>query len=392
MTKAYISVCSRGSVTTTTVERAIKIILERHGHLKITLGCASVETLTVLRELVLLYAKLKTEEAHTTVMRLLVEATVEIITKETHSKTLYEAAKTLGGIFISCNMTDYGYSMLREMRRQIITGTTTSGHKFGFKLDRSVSRVSYVFLVTFEEIIRGSLTISYSQIMADILTESILYESYTRSVKSGVSVEAILISAGRLHAFLHSRKYHEQCQALERETFDIFRKKWGSCFTTQAEGILLSFYVCLLKQIGKDDRDTSIGNVACIAGNHEVERLLNNNKAQEAYQIALCTFQFVNHHHVYNLKNVGHGFKLSALLARRGLEKPVGPIEPELDNLMLELSRKVIDEVLRVCTHSKINFVKLQFRELNDLVGLLGDQKNYNALEVCSSSANILSY
>ena len=385
LTKAYISVCSRGSITTTTIERAIKIIVERFSHLKVTFGCASTETLTVLQELVLLYTKLKTEEAHATVMRMLVETTIEIITKETHSRKLYEAAKMLGGIYVSCIMADYGYAMLLEMRRQIITGTVTSGHKFNFKLDRSVSRVSYVFLVTFEEIIRSSVASSYSQGLADILTESILYESYSRSVKSGASVEVILASAGRLYAFLHSHKYHEQCHTLERETFDIFRKKWGSCFTSQTETTLLSFHISLLKQVGKDDRDISIGDVACISGNHGVERLLNERKVQEAYHIALCTFQFVTHHHSYHtLRNVGHGFKLSALLARRGLEKQVGPIEPDLDYHMLELSRKVIDKVLEACKRSKINFVKLQFRELNDLVGLLGDQKNYSALKVRS--------
>ena len=314
---------------------------------------------------------------------MLVETTVEIITKEKHSRTLYEAAKMIGGIFISCNVADYGHAMLLEMRRQIITGIITPGHKFGFTFDRSVNRVSYVFLVTFEEIIRGSMSISYSQIMSDILTESILYESYTRSVKSGASVEVILVSGGRLHAFLHSHKYYEQCQSLERETFEIFKKKWGSCFKLQPE-MVLSFHVSLLRQIGKDDRDIPIGDAACIAGNHEVERLLNDHKVQEAYQMARCAFDFVNYHRSYHaLRNVGHGFKLSTLLARRDVGKSLGPIEPALHEQMLELSREIIHEVLEACNQSKINFVKLQFRELNDLIGLLGDQKNYNRLEVC---------
>ena len=335
----------------------------------------------------LLYVKLKTQEAHATVMRILVETTIEIVTKETHSRTLYEAAKTIGEIYISCNLVEYGHAMLHEMRRQIITGTSTPGHKFGFKLDRSVSRVTYVFLVTFEQIIRGSMSVSYSQIMSDILSESILYESYTRSVKSGASVEVVLISGGRLHAFLHSHKYHEQCHVIERETFEIFKKKWGSCFTSPTESILLSFHVSILKQIGRDDRDISIGNIACIAGNREVERLLNDHKVQEAHQIARCTFEFASHQKSYHaLRNVGHGFKLSALLALRGLETKLAPIEPNLHNQMLELSRKIIYEVLDACIRSKINFVKLQFRELNDLVGLLGDQRNYDRLEVRSIS------
>jgi hypothetical protein len=49
---------------------------------------------------------------------------------------------------------------------------------------------------------------------------------------------------------------------------------------------------------------------------------------------------------------------------------------------MLDLSRKIIGEVLRACKDSKINFVRLKLSELNELVGLLGEQQNYNDLEV----------
>ena len=95
---AYVKVCSHGSVSTTTTERAIKILIERLEYLKVTIGYAEVETLTALRQLVLLYQKLGSEEAHATITRLLLSTTTEIIIRVKSSKSLYEAAKIVGEI------------------------------------------------------------------------------------------------------------------------------------------------------------------------------------------------------------------------------------------------------------------------------------------------------
>jgi hypothetical protein len=63
--------------------------------------------------------------------------------------------------------------------------------------------------------------------------------------------------------------------------------------------------------------------------------------------------------------------------------KPSGtPVDPELRTKMLDLSRKIILEVLKACKDSRINFIRLKTSDLNDLVGLLGEQQNYSDLEV----------
>ena len=109
-------------MSNTTVERAIKVVLERFNSLKSTCGCSHTETLTTLRELIMLYMRLK---SHSTVVRMLLETTVEIIEKEKHSKTLHEAAKAMGSIYITCGLVNQGHEMIQEMRLQIITGSAS---------------------------------------------------------------------------------------------------------------------------------------------------------------------------------------------------------------------------------------------------------------------------
>ena len=357
--------------------------LERFEYLKLTFGYSHVETLTVLRELVLLYSKVKTQETHGSVVRILLETTIEIIRKEKHSRKLHEAAVILGEIYIGCELSEYGLEVLHEMRRQIITRSFTSASKFGFKIEHHHGRVLYVFLVTFESILRGSTTISYSEIMADLLAETILYEQYTRCLKSETNIEIVLAHGARLRAFLITHHRHEERKTLEKQTFEIFTKKWGSTVKTSSE-ITFVFYISLLEELGKGTQNVPIGSAACISGNGKVRVLLEGEKFDEAYHVAQCAFDFINHQRAYHhLHNVGHGFKLSGYMAGRGLTKSFEKtIKAELREKMLELSRTIIREVLHACKDSNINFVRLQLGELNDLVGLLGAQKNYIDLEV----------
>lgn len=366
----------------TTIERAIKVVLERFNSLKVTFGCSHVETLTALRELVLLYMKL---ESHAMVVRTLLETTIEIIRKEKHSKTLHEAAKSMGSIYVACGMVEQGHEMIHEMRLQIITGSASSD-KSSFKLDKSVGKVCYVFLVTFEQTILGEQTISYTEIMADLLTETILYESFTRSITNKSNTEVILARAASLRAFLVSRKRRVQIGVLEHQAHEIFVKKWGSNLKVRSD-ISLVFCISLLEELGHHDtHSVKIGDSACISSVSKVRSLLRDDQIQQAYEVALYALNFINQQRAYHeLQNVGYGFQLSALLAGRGLDKPLkSGTNPKVLSDMMELSRKIINEVLQACKDSKIDFVRLQLRELNDLAGLLGKQQNHLDLEVRS--------
>ena len=379
LTKAYVSVCQHSSVSVATIERAVIIIRERFENLRVSFGWAHTETLTCLQELVILQLKLK-KESHTIVVRLLTETCIEIIKREKHSKTLHEAAKFLGRIYITCGLSEQARLLVEELRMQIATGT--SNEKSSFKLDKAVGKVSFVFLVTFEQIIGGQV-ISYSEIMADLLTETLLYESYYGCVKSGKDTTVILIHAARLRAFLVSHRRETRKEILQREAFEIFIKKWQSTIKRR-DDISFTFYLGLLEELGKEGQDIQIGNAACASSISTVRDLLNASCVQEAYEVASCALDFINHQHAFHLlQNVAYGFKLSALMVGRGLQTPLkADMNPKLRENMLELSRRIIREVLAACKDSNINFVRLKLRELNDLSGLLGEQRNFDDLEV----------
>lgn len=382
LTKAYIHVCNHGSVSTTILERAIFVLTERFEYLKVTFGCAHIETLTVLRELILLHWTHVTKESRAHVVKMLLETTILIITKEKNSRTLHEAAKKIAGIYLRCELHEEGRVMLREIHRQIVCRSYSSSEKCGFKIDHSVGKESYVFLVTFEQLIQGSVSISYSNIMADLLTETILFESYTRCVKSEKNIEVVLTAGARLFVFLHKSAWKEQSIVIRDELIKIFTKKWGTIVKAQGD-ITVLFVTSLLMVLSDETSHLHIGKAACKSSNNKVRELLVEGDYIRAYGVASCAFKFIEHLGAYHhLQNVGYGFKLSSLMALRGMKSLVKPVDPDTHAKMLDLSRKIISEVLKACKDSKINFVRLKLSELNELVGLLGEQQNYADLEV----------
>ena len=337
--------------------------------------------------------KQNTKDTHSIVVRMLLEATIEIISKERHSRTLCEAAKTIGRIYVTCGLLEEARKLLHQIHKQIVSKSYTSSEKQDFKIDHSVGRGAYVFLVTFEEVILSSSSMGYSKIMADLLTETILYESYSRCLKSEKNTEVLLSSGARLYSFLLKNSRTEQVVVVQEQLHKIFMKEWGSTIKTRNE-ITIIFLVSLLKNLGNTTLHVEINHVACQSSNDKVRELMSNGQFKEAYEVALCAFQFLEHRNAYHhLQNVGYGFKLSAYMASRGLKKLLEkPIDPDHRAKMLELSRKIIREVLKACKDSEISFVRLKIGELNDLIGLLGEQQNYADLEVRQSSTvwNIL--
>jgi hypothetical protein len=315
-------------------------------------------------------------------VRLLLETTIAVISKEKNSRTLYEAAKELGAMYRSCELIEEGRRLLREVHLQIVSKTYTSSDKCGFKIDHSIGKGAYVFLVSFEEIIQGSLSTSYSAVMANLLTETVLYESYLQCVKSGKETELVLAAGARLYVFLH-KSTKERSVHLEEEIFKIFLKKWGTIVKTRSE-ITLLFVASLLKVVGQETRHTHIGTAACKSANSKISELLAEGNFSKAYELALCAFQFIQHEGAYrHIQNISHGFKLSALMAFRDLkDTPDLKIELELRTKMLDLSRKVMACVLKACKDDQIDLVRLNRNDLNDLVGLLGGQENYADLDV----------
>ncbi|KAL9105162.1 MAG: hypothetical protein Q9187_008792, partial [Circinaria calcarea] len=369
---------SSSTTSKTTIQRAITLVRERYEVNRLQFGCWHESTLDALRELIFLYKRLDSAETHATIVKLLQISVLEVITKETLSSRLHSSAIALASIYAAVKLFEHGEELLRQLQCIIIAKNTSFNKEFGLKLDHQVERQSYVFLVTFRETLRGTSSVCYSEMMADLLAETILYESLTQYIDQGADFETIVTHGARLRFFLATRKREYQLKLLDDQLYEIFSTKWISSLKLQ-KTTTFAFYICVFEELGGQPRGVSISHAACIASNNAVKVLLHQGSFQEAYELAACAFHFiVSQRALYDSQNIGHGFKLSLSMAGRGVGRSP---DKKLVALMLKLSQDIIRHVLDACKLSEINFAQLKIEDLNGLVGLFGDQHNFEDLE-----------
>ncbi|KAI9817884.1 MAG: hypothetical protein M1827_001003 [Pycnora praestabilis] len=374
LARLYVSTTSSSS---TQSERAVTLHLEQYKRTKTTYSCSHTSTMTQLRQLSMLYKKQNTQQFHTAAVQELQSFTIELITTERDSKKLFDSGKALASIYSSCGFADEGYELLRQLRRQIVAKDSRSVQSFGFDIG-SIDRRSYVFLVVFEESLKGTKKISFSEVMADLLTEAMLYEHYTNSVTRQTNFESILLYGARLRCFLFDKARRDQATVLEDELFEMFCTNAGSTMKTDRRTTRV-FFVLLLEEFRTDARDVRLVHAACTAGNQRVLALLNKSKFQDAYDLASCVYQFVKYHHGWHaIENYDYGLKLSLYMAGRGGKKCP---ESELHSRMLSLSKDILHEVLHASRSLNVNFIYVSLTELNSLVGAMGEQRNFDDLE-----------
>ena len=389
LSKMYVTIITSGSGTShTTIERGIAICLEIYEHFKIEFGCWHETTLSKLRELVILYKKLNSQESHTRIITLLQISVLEILTTVTTSMTLFTAATTLASIYISVGMITYAENLLQQLRHQIILRDIGFGGEITIKIPGNVGKTSYVFLIAFERTLHEKIALSYSEIMIDIVAETFLIEQYTRSIKTSTTIELVLEYGAKLRAFWEFRRHTTLVSSLDKKLFETFKAKYGSIIQTH-DTITFVFYVTLLHELGKDRSKVDFHAIVCRSSNAKVRALLEAGDFQQAHEVAKCAFQFIGAQRIYHHRHcITYGYKLAELLAGIDVRKTT---DGKLRESMLETSRRIMRDVLVAFREEKIDFVTLKFEDLNGLVHLLGDQANYGELQVSFAGPQISS-
>ncbi|RYP75455.1 hypothetical protein DL771_002340 [Monosporascus sp. 5C6A] len=393
LSKLYVTVVTSGKKTETqTVERGITITVEIYEQLKTELGWWHETTLLQLRELVVLYQKLNTEKSRVTITSLLQESVTKIITTVSDTMTLYRAAVSLASIYKTVGQERQAEALLRQLQFLILFPGFETGEQITVKLDVKVSRVVLVFLTAFEEEInaRAKGTVTFSQLMADLLLETILYEQYTTVITSkSTKFEVVLEHAARLRCLWVVRGRVGLVKALDQKLFALFIERYFKYLGSHANNrdAVFDLYEALLFEIGDGasaDRTTSLdfGLITCKAVNAAVRKFMVDKKdMSRAHAVAECGFQFANAQRLYHERRCGVvGYQLAEMLA--GHEIPTwNTADAAAKEALLGTSRRVLQTVLIALREADVDIVRLRFEDLSSLISLLGEQKNYTELE-----------
>lgn len=377
LTRLYVK---HSSTSTQYVSKALTMYMERFENVKVQFGCSHDTTLSQLEELVIFYKSRKEQKLTATVIRTLQATIVEIVTRETDSKRLFDSSTRIAQIYISQGHVEEANELLLELRRQIVSRDVSSCEKFGFKFDRHTDRRCFVFLATFEETLKGIETVSFSEIMADFLTETIMIEAYTRARTEKARFETMMVHGARLRYFRRSKYNGAHDSKIDDDLFDAFIGSMGSSITT-SRNTTREFFRILLEETGKFQHDIHLVKAGSQSGAAAVRALLEQSKFQDAFDLATCIWQFAKSQEGFNdQENISCFFKIALYLAGRRAKKCNE--NPKQRQYMMDLSGTYVEEILKASRRINIDFTKTPIEELNELVSLLGEQKNFANLEV----------
>ncbi|KAI1394396.1 uncharacterized protein F4822DRAFT_388082 [Hypoxylon trugodes] len=392
----YVTVITRGKKTEkSTFERAIEVCSETYEQYKIEFGWWHEATLLKLKELVLLYSKYDGGKTQV-IVQMLQESVVKILTSTTVAIELYKAALTIASIYKTVKLESSGQELLRQLQILILfPGFDILQQKVDLKVDFKFTRVAFVFLIALEEGLHhpdGKPGHDhFSQLMADLILESLLYEQYysvTTNITEKTSTQTILEHSARLRSLWVARGRTTFVSVLERNVLAIFTERYAKELSSYVNDPSAVSDLCLaiLTEIGDNsttERTTINFALATVKAINNTVRILMVDRKDflRAHAVAKSGFQFANAQRFYHDKSRGViGYKLAQMLAGHDIPgwKPTDATQRES---MLQSSRTVLQTVFAAFREAGVDFVSLHFEDLSSLINLLGDQKNYGELE-----------
>ncbi|EME41438.1 hypothetical protein DOTSEDRAFT_46432 [Dothistroma septosporum NZE10] len=360
------------SLSQETVSRATNIYSEQVAEFRKSYGYSHEQTLSSVRELSQLYVRQQKSEL---AVKELTTAVVEIVNKETSTQKIYESALSLTQTFQAASLQQQCTQLIQELHYQLITKKKHS--KSSFSVVES-SSAALLFLATMEYHSRKDLSITFSEIMASLKAESILYTNFTHLVSTKAGLDKVLVAASPLRYLLQKRNRTLLVSTVEHEAVELFVSKEAANVQLISKGSPRHFVVGIMDYLGNRKTQDFVRAVI-LASNKTVSKLIAGNQFQDAHDVAKMAFMYAQYRNGYRgSRAISRGFGLASQLDGRGENKCP---DPELRKKLLQLSNNIIKDILKICKEQKLNLAQVQLSELNELIALLGEQGDYDTLE-----------
>lgn len=355
------------SNSTTTTQQAVSIFTEEYQSSAAQHGYAHQSTLEQQRQLVKTLSKENTAESRTRVQQLLQESVTSIVNTEKDSKRLYESATHIATSYLESGNKDAAVVLSDKLRRQLVFDEHSKDLKI--KLDKS-DRAAFAFVAAFE------LTIfpdrKFSQIMSQLMTESMRYEAYHKAVQQKASLITILLRGTQLLEYLERTQRKSEYAHIRSDVLRIFKSYLG---ITVQDAQLQTFFTIVITHITQTEDKSTVLDAVVV----KVLSELNASKFREGYELAQLENRFmVLHNELRTVDNVRQGFKLALYLSGRGTKRSG---DAELSAQMLQLAGKILSTVLTASRTLNVQFATMTLDEVNMLSSLLGQLEMYSSLE-----------
>ncbi|KAL3471075.1 hypothetical protein BJX99DRAFT_263600 [Aspergillus californicus] len=367
---------STESTSSVQVEQAVRVLKKRITSLRESYGWAHEESLTKMREVINFHAS---QEKIELVIDELQEATVQILSSETSTARLSQAASTIVSSYIATKQTQKAIELFEEVYRQVITKDSTNVKSTKFDLT-SKSRESLIFLAQLEHHLYRQYS-SVTEILASLTTELVYFEEFHQQIKSKSSFLITSASAARFYQFLLSNNRHSVASRVANDFVTYFLANEGKRIGFKASSEVKVFAMMVLHYFSTRQSQDIVRSIG-IASNTHVLQLIRSQKYDEACELALASFKYISAQQSYQTAGIARFvLALGMNVSGRGLQ-----VNDAARKKMIGVSATIIQNVLNVLASLKINIAQVGLQHLNNLIGLLGEQGDYPTLKMVLTS------
>jgi hypothetical protein len=360
------------TISSSQVERAVKVLRKRITSVRETYGWAHEESLSKMKEMINFHAKRKETEIITQELK---EATKHILSSETSSTRLSAAAATIASSYIAAGQTQKATALREEVYRQVMLREATNMKEVQFDLTTK-ARQSLVFLAQLEYTLDHHSS-SITDILASLTTEYVYFEEFRHELKSKTStVLSVTVSAARLYRFLITSNR----QAAASRVFHDFMRYFASTEgkrTKVTESSQIEIFVRILLDHFSTHESRSLVRSVGIMSNSHVPGLLKAGEYHLASDLALASFRYISVHDEYRTPGI---LKLVLTLGMTISGRDLPGIDEVTRKKLVGISSAILTDAFHVIKDLKIDMTQVDLANLNTLIGLLGEQQNYKAL------------
>jgi hypothetical protein len=361
------------SVSTSQRQRAFQVLQTRTSSIRKTHGWAHDEALSKLTEIVRYHSQQQNTEL---VISELKEATVNVLSTETTATRLIAAASTIASNYIATSQIHKGMELKEDIYEQIVMKDTANITSTKFDLSFR-GRESLVFLAQLESSLRRN-SVTTDEILAELTTQYVYFENFRRVLHSkSSSLQEVCIATARLHRFLVGSGREIAATRVFDDCVDYFTRTEGKKIGLVKPSQVTIFLETLMQHFSTHKSQDFVRSVG-ISGINRVGKLLRAQDYAAGCDLALACFTYISAQSVYRTPVMA---KLVLILGMTvaGRDIAVHP-DPASHKMMLEVSATIIPDVLYVLGDLRISLEEVSLEDLNSLIGLLGEQQDYNTL------------
>ena len=353
------------------MHKAESFFLEAFHGLKLQSGCSHAKVLVSLTKIIEYYQKQNRRTSTTAAIKVIEEYIVELLIEERDEETLFEIALSITAMYRQLSSVEVGIRFLELLKEELVTGEEGSGRKCYFDHDQraSLDRRCFVFIRALGQLLCGyEREGMLDKIIREAFEESCLYEAWSAAQKSSLSIHVRLVAGARLLTFLELKSRQAEILKLRKEMWEMFR---SFCSYPSVPDSLWQLFELCITNVTKKVVPISL-----------LERLVNVTLELFERREFDASLEFLRWSQIFfkQLGSTKHSRAIELAFKISGaLSTSIG--HDRLQSELQRISSEILVEVLRF-GQPDIDFGGISVLQLNIIIRLLGEKKNYTMLEV----------